>query len=176
MRTDTLPGAFRVLSGVEVEEFDALPHGREVKFLGAFGEGTATTWCDVLKCNDATPLAAYGSGYYQGSPAVTVNVYGNGKVYYVGCGLEDDEMDALVALIADSAGITPVLREKIHGVEAVQKEKNGKRYWMLLNHLGHDVSFALEGTYTDLLTGSMASGSVTLSPFGVMVLADASTR
>ena len=101
MRTDTLPGAFRVLSGVEVEEFDALPHGREVKFLGAFGEGTATTWCDVLKCNDATPLAAYGSGYYQGSPAVTVNVYGNGKVYYVGCGLEDDEMDALVALIAE---------------------------------------------------------------------------
>jgi len=175
MRTDTLPGAFRIMSGVEVEEFDSLSHGREVKLHGSLGDGTATTWCDVLKCNGSTPLAAYGSGYYQGSPAVTVNNYGIGKVYYVGCKLDDDTMDALVALIADTAGIAPVLREKIHGVEAVQKEKNGKRYWMLLNHNGHEVSFELEETYTDLLTGSKINGRVTLSPFGVMMLIDAST-
>ncbi len=171
MRMDTLPGAFREMSGVEVEEFDSLNHGREVKLNGVMGEGTAKIWCDILKSNSADILATYGSAFYQGSPAVTVHRYGNGRVYYVGCGLDDDSMNKLVALIAETAGILPVLQCKIHGVEVVQKEKDGKHYWMLLNHNGYDVSFEQEGKYTELLTGSKISGVITLSPYGVTVLA-----
>ena len=171
MRTDTLPGAFREMSGVEVDEFDSLNHGREIKLNGVMGEGTAKIWCDILKSNSAEILATYGSAFYQESPAVMVNRYGSGKVYYIGCGLDEDSMDKLVALITETAGIPPVLPWKIHGIEVVQKEKNGKFYWMILNHNGYAVSVELEGSYTELLTGSKVSGMITLTPYGVTVLA-----
>ena len=58
MRTDTLPGGFRKLAGIEVEEFDSLNQDCE-GITGIMGDGTAITWCDILKPNGAGVLAVY---------------------------------------------------------------------------------------------------------------------
>jgi beta-galactosidase len=39
--------------------------------------------CDLVQLNGATPLMNYGSDFYQGTPALTVNQYGKGYAYYI---------------------------------------------------------------------------------------------
>ena len=39
--------------------------------------------CDLVQLNGTTPLMNYGSDFYQGTPALTVNQYGKGYAYYI---------------------------------------------------------------------------------------------
>ena len=39
--------------------------------------------CDLIQLSGATPLMNYGSDFYQGTPALTVNQYGKGYAYYL---------------------------------------------------------------------------------------------
>ncbi|MGI6189676.1 MAG: beta-galactosidase, partial [Caldicoprobacteraceae bacterium] len=161
MRTDTLPGGFRKLAGIEVEEFDSLNQDCE-GITGIMGDGTAITWCDILKPNGAGVLAVYASGYYRGSAAITVNTFGKGKVYYVGCGLDQKSLDKLIESIAGEAEVGQVLPWKTEGVEAVKKEKDGKPYIMVLNHNPVPVIVDTGGNYTDLLTGGKINNKLEL--------------
>ena len=55
---------------------------------------------DIIKPDTAKTICTYGSEYYKGESAVTVNEYGKGRVYYVGCDLDNDAMKELVRIIA----------------------------------------------------------------------------
>ena len=171
MMTLTLPGEFKEMAGVELEEFDSIGcFGREVKIIGNIGEGTASIWCDILKSNGADAIASYDSHYYKGMPAVTVNSHENGEVYYVGCDLNKDLMNNLVELLIRKVGIAPVLKSKIKGVEVVKKEKNGEEYYFILNHNNAEVSITITGGFFNLLTGKDIGDELRLDAFGISVL------
>jgi beta-galactosidase len=170
MTTITVPGLFKDIAGVELEEFDSINHGRTVQVKGEFGEGTATTWCDVLKLTSAETLATYDSHYYAGEPAVTVNAYGQGHVYYVGCDLDQLAMERLAKLIIDRERIETAAAAPIPGVEVVKRRVNGQAYTMLLNHNNTAVEVPLTGAYRDALAGSSVSGTVQVGPYDVSVL------
>ncbi|OXL84243.1 hypothetical protein BCV73_14885 [Paenibacillus sp. SSG-1] len=170
MTTLTLPGLFRRLAGVELEEYDSVNFGRTVSVRGQFGDGTASMWCDVLKLEGAESLADYESHYYSGTPAVTVHTYGKGKVYYVGCDLDDRAMESLMKLVLGREGAVPSLPQKYDGVEAVEREKDGKRYLMLLNHRSESVEVELGSTYIDALSKQTMEGRILLEPYAVHVL------
>lgn len=170
MTTLTLPGLFRRLAGVELEEYDSVNFGRTVSVSGEFGDGTASMWCDVLKLEGAESLADYESHYYSGTPAVTVHTYGKGKVYYVGCDLDDRAMESLMKLVLEREGAVPSLSQNYDGVEAVEREKDGKSYLMLLNHRSESVDVELGGTYINALSKQTIEGRILLEPYAVHVL------
>ena len=170
MTTMTVPGLFKDMAGVELEEFDSINFGRTVSVKGEFGIGTASMWCDVLKCNGAKALAVYDSNYYKGTAAVTVNKYGEGSVYYVACDLDEVAMENLISVIAKSEKINPVLKDKIPGVETIKKEKDGKTYLMILNNNPVCVEISIDGEYTDLLTGAIIKNKINISSYGVVIL------
>lgn len=85
MITSTLPGHFRSLAGITVEEFDSAPI--EVSLSDGFGK--STPWKDILEAETAQTVAKYNGEYYAGAPAITINNYGKGRVWYVGCDLEE---------------------------------------------------------------------------------------
>ncbi|WNR42900.1 beta-galactosidase [Paenibacillus roseipurpureus] len=172
----TVPGLFRELAGVELEEFDSLNNGRTVLVQGDFGQGTASIWCDVLTLTGAQVLATYGSHFYKGQPAITVNNYGKGRVIYVGCDLDEKAMELLMKQILQEEGIAPLLQEKTDGVEAVAKMNDGVSYLMLLNHLGQQAITRLDGAYTDAFTGAAMEENVNIPPYGVRVLIKGETR
>jgi len=149
-----VPGVFGDLAGIEVEEFDALR--REVKVCGAVS-GTAKIWCDIIKPVTAETLCLYDGEYYKGRAAVTVNRYGKGKVYYVGCDLDHAAMVKLVELISKDAGISPVYAPA--GVEIVKREG----YTILLNHNEYEVSLPIKGR--SLMSGKDFDGR--LEGYGV---------
>lgn len=170
MTTRTLPGYFKDMAGVEVEEFDSLNWGRQVKVSGITGDGTAAIWCDIIKPIDARVIASYASEFYCGQPAITVNNCGKGKVYYIGCDLDEDSMNRLIALIASDAGVQPALAHPVEGLEVVKKQKDRDTYFMVLNHNGFSVTLDIQGNYTELISGSKIEGILSLPPYGVAVL------
>lgn len=157
VRPLTVPGLFRELAGIQVSEFDALRHG--VSVCGTVN-GRADIWCDIIEPDTAKVISRYGSEYYKGKAAVTVNSFGKGLVYYVGCDLDTYAMEQLVRIISEKAGITVYDLPK--GVELVQRE--GCR--ILLNHNESPVTVPLTGN--SLLTGKSFDGN--LEGFGVEFL------
>ncbi len=170
MTTETLPGPFGHLAGVEVEEFDSLNHGRTVPVTGVMGEGKAAVWCDLLNPQGAQVLATYAGQFNQGQAAITVNDFGHGKVYYVGCDLDDDSLTALMREIAKAATVQPVLPDPQIGVEVVKKEKGGKEFLVLLNHNSNPVTVPVPRGYTEVLSGEQVEDVCQLEPFGVAIL------
>ncbi|ANE47075.1 hypothetical protein SY83_13285 [Paenibacillus swuensis] len=170
MSTLTVPGLFKDMAGVELEEFDSVNFGRTVAVDGSFGNSNASMWCDVLKLNGAEVLATYGSHYYEGKPAVTVNRYGKGTVYYVGCDLDTAGMTHLLKAIASEQGVRPVLSQPTEGLEAVRKRKDEQDYIMLLNHNAHALEVTLQGTYTNLHDGAVMEGRTEIAGYGVRIL------
>lgn len=170
MTTLTVPGLFKQLAGVELEEFDSVNFGRTVRIQGAFGQGTASIWCDVLKTVGAKTIASYGNHYYAGEAAVTVNTYGTGRVYYVGCDLDQLALGSLMELIVKEEGVPTALTTPIDGIEAIEKVKNGQAYLMLLNHNNEHVECPLKGCYQDAMSGVKLQERIKIAPYGVQLL------
>ena len=153
IRTDTLPGAFREMAGVEVEEFDA---PKKDTYIEGLVSSKADIWCDVLKPVTAKVLCTYANRYYKGKAAVTVNDYGKGRVYYIGANLEEDALKEIVRYISENAGIKPLDATK--GVEIVRRGE----CTIVLNHNDTEAKAPVSGT--SLLTGEAFDG--TLPPYG----------
>lgn len=161
MRAATVPGAFRKLAGIEVSEF-ATPDG-SIKlegdiFAGMDGVGTekcaeAKLWCDIIEPKEAKVLASYGEDYYKGKAAITVNQYGSGRVYYAGCDMTPDTLEAFVKYVSQESGITTVRLPE--GVELV-KRADGCMF--LLNH--NETACETEITGTNMLTGEAFDGRI----------------
>lgn len=171
MTTLTLPGLFKPLAGIELEEYDSVFSDRTVTVEGAFGTGNAKIWCDVLKLDGAEALAEYGSHYYKGSPAVTVNRYGKGRVYYVGCDLDESALESLAGTIMDKEGVTGALNQSHAGIEAVARTTaEGVPYLMLMNHNNVATAVSLDGVYRDVLLEEIHEGSVVMEPYAALSL------
>ena len=166
----TIPGEFSEMAGIEVEEFDSLNRGRQVAVATVAGSATASIWCDIIKPSSATVIASYTSDYYEGEPAITVNDWGKGKVYYIGCDLDQTALNGMLRYISANSGISPLGTQFVPGVEWVHKENGGRRFLMVLNHNSHEAVLDLKGDYTDLLTKREVHSNWVLPPFGVAVL------
>lgn len=147
VRPMALPGIFKEIAGIEAVEFDALR--KPVTVCGEIN-GTAEIWCDIIECVSAKTLCTYGSEYYKDKSAVTVNNYGKGTVYYVGCDLDKEAMKKLVSIISKSAGIETA--EMPDGVEIVKRDG----YKIILNHNEYEVNTGIKGK--SLITDSDFDG------------------
>lgn len=157
IRPTAVPSVFRELSGIEVTEFDALR--REVIVEGKIS-GRASIWCDIIEPKTAEVVSRYGSEYYKGQAAITVNSYGKGKVYYVGCDLDEGAMQSLAELISKSAGIEPIPAPE--GVEIVKRD----RYTIVMNH--NETAVKVQITGYDLINEAEFDG--TLDGYGVVFI------
>lgn len=152
--TTTLPCAFASLAGIEVEEFTPL---RRPAHITGMVDSKAQVWCDIIRPLTAEVLCTYTDRYFQGRAAVTVNRFGEGRVYYVGCDLEEEAMVELVRRVSVQAGISPV--EAPRGVEIVRREN----CIILMNHNDFRVDVPITGK--SLISGSAFDGS--LEAYGV---------
>ncbi|MCR4903056.1 MAG: beta-galactosidase [Butyrivibrio sp.] len=157
IRLDTLPGAFKELAGIEIEEFDAVV--KPTHICGKISSAVKV-WADVIKPVTAESLCYYSDRYFKAKSAVTVNEYGKGRVYYIGCDLEQEALKNLVRMISQDAKVT--ISEEPEGIEIVYREGCE----IILNHNDHDVITSHRGI--SLLDGEIFDGR--LNPYGVEVL------
>lgn len=101
------PGELRGLTGVWVEEIDALAPdaGIDVTLAdGTVAQGGIVA--SVIETEGARAVATYGgSDFYAGTPAVTVNDFGDGRAWFVGTALDEAGMQAVIDPILADAGV-----------------------------------------------------------------------
>lgn len=133
---DALPCLVNDLCGLKVTDYDCLGEDRG---LVRWGDQTYPTemWNDLIEADPAEPLAVYDSEFYSGTPAITVNRYGKGRVYYIGTGMTEALADRMVTEWLDHDLIQPVL-DAPAGVEVTCRQRDGESYYFVLNHLAEE--------------------------------------
>jgi beta-galactosidase len=168
MLMDTVPGTLKELAGVEVYDYDP-QFEKQTKVSAVFGEGTANLWCDIVTPITANSLGMYIGDFYAGQSCFTVNQFGRGEAYYLGCDLEEAAMDKLVRYLGRKADIALNLYG-IAGVETVEATDGTKNALFLLNHNAYPVIAALDRNYTEMISGQPVKETITIQPYGVAIL------
>ncbi len=157
--TSTVPGRLRELAGISVREFDSSP----VSTALTNGFGSASIWRDLVIPETAETVISYNSEYYKGTAAVTVNSFGKGRVWYVGCDLNDDALFKLVKIISDKSNAQYIPHPS--GTEIIKRSANGTEYLMLLNYTADSVDMGIRG---ESFTGGEFNGI--LDGYGVEII------
>lgn len=170
------PGPLRAVTGVWVEEIDALFDDQQNRIImkqpfgPCRGEYACGRLCDLMHAETAAVLATYGEEFYAGWPAVTENQLGEGYAYYIGTDPEPDFLLHLFRTICADSGITPVL-EGSDGVEVRRRSHKDRSFLFVLNHHEEVSRVALpEGRYRDMLSGQELSGEIPLRGLDVRII------
>ena len=174
------PGPLRRMLGIWAEEIDALTPQQsnsvifETKFGELAGSYPCRLLCDLIHAEGAEVLATYGSDFYAGTPAVTVNSFGQGQAYYLATALDSDALSGFFAKLCSDQAIAPPLPSLPDGVEVASRvSPTGKTLLYLLNHTDQTVVIPLpQGTYQDLLTGQPLLDKLTLTKYGAAILVE----
>ncbi len=160
------PGKLRRLAGIRVETLDAWDDGElgsiaalmspaeyplrnagkiPFRMLNSGREYYSRHAAELIHLETAEMLGMWtADDYLAGHPAVTVNRFGKGKVYYIG-GLPNDEFrQALIRKLRDELGLAMGLPGVTPpaGVQ-IQRRRNGAREWVfLLNQSGRPCEVA----------------------------------
>jgi beta-galactosidase len=171
---DGLRGVFGVW---EEESQSYYPHEsveiqmRDGNSLGLKGKYHGVDTCSVIHAEGAEVLATYGSEYFAGSPAVTVNSFGSGSAYYVAARTRDSFLPDLYAQLVRGLKIERVLDADLPvGVTAQLRTDGTKRFVFLMNFTDREQAVRLDRTYTDVPSGNSIKGEVRLKPFDVRVM------
>lgn len=169
------PGPLRKVTGVWVEEIDALYPGQTNQIIMCDGSGTYTCdhLADLLHLESAQPLAIFGQDFYAGRPVVTENEFGKGHGYFVASDPDDAFLEMFYRGLLAKHGITALLSETPTGVEVAIRHKPEGRRVFVLNHTPSPVSVPLgDHKFTDLFTDQPVSGSLELEAYGVRILGE----
>jgi beta-galactosidase len=169
-----LPGLAAKMSGIEVEEYISMPHyeENEIQFNHPELEDKypVPIWADVLEPKEAVPIAKYTQDFFADKSAASINIYGDGKVIYLGALGEFEYYADITRWLLTMTGIAPLLNVPA-GVEITERWQGEQRLLFLLNHTEQEQKVDLEEGFTNLTDGKDAKETVIIPPLDVLILA-----
>ena len=173
-------GGLRKMAGIWSEEIDSLypdapqrivpaPGGR----LGLTGEHPVRDYCERVHPEGATVLATYKNDFYAGMPALTVNSYGTGHVYYLATRPAADAfLDGFTRSLVAQTKLSRCLDVELPEGVTVQKRAGGGRIFYFLHNFRRESQVVDLGTLRlkQVGDGGVLTGRTTLAPFASFVL------
>lgn len=174
MRDDVLPGPFRDLLGIAIDDYGIIPNGetRGVTFRAGGERCEASVWYDAIEPTDTATetIALYASDYFAGTPAITARRHGEGTAYYAGTALDRSGVALLLDRLCGEAGVRPEWSAGHPLVEtAVRVRSDGGRIRFAINHAPDAVTIRLPSGSVDLIAGERLPDAVALAPNDVLV-------
>jgi len=171
---DGFPLGLTDLFGLEVVEFDPIPHDSEnhLHMKADFPSShlhPAKVWCDLIEPRECKVMATFAKDFYAGRPALTINEFGLGKAIYIGTMSHLHFYLDLVTWLRQECKLFPLLRVP-EGVEVSLRQRENTRIYFLLNHQSSPVRLQFYKPVHDYLTGNTFQGSYDLPPHGVLVI------
>jgi beta-galactosidase len=168
----TPPGLLARLAGVEVEEWTTLgpTETRAARIID--GPPIAlTTFVERLRPATARPIARWlaGDSLLSDSPAVTINEFGKGKVYYIAGYCPAPAIDLLIEHLMAAADLSIPLSAPPE-VEIIHRVAGKTRYVIALNHSSSPQRISGLWAGRELLTGRAVNGDMILAGFDVAVV------
>ncbi|QAY66584.1 beta-galactosidase [Paenibacillus protaetiae] len=156
------PGPLRQTLGIWSEEIDSLyddetntavmKAGNALQLEGCY---ELHELCDLIHLEGAEALAEYGSDFYAGRPALTVNRLGSGQAYYIAARYKEPFYDDFYSRLIRQAGIKRVIETDLpSGVTAQLRTDGVHDYVFVQNFSGGGQQITLDtASYSDMLTG-----------------------
>ncbi|MCR8658604.1 beta-galactosidase [Paenibacillus endoradicis] len=171
------PGELRKVLGIWAEEIDALFPDQSNQMvlqdeLGALsGQYNCNIVCDLIHAEGAEVKAVYGSEFYKGMPALTVNQFGTGQAWYVATSPEPAFLQGLLAHICEAKGISAPITP-ISGVEvSTRVSPQGQPLLFILNHNDTAVQVELGQWHgIELISGNAVEQQLTLDAKAVCII------
>lgn len=168
----SLPTVFAEMAGVTVKEYDPIGLRKQQLCIDeeVWKESgqeiyQCSLWCDILELHGAKPLAYYGDNFYKKEPAVTVNRYGNGTVYYNGTVLERLGMNEFVKQAVLSAGLNYAEGLPV-GIERTIRQTDDVSFEFLFNNTTDKKEF----TWYDKTEEIVLERHTVLQPFEMQII------
>lgn len=137
-----LPVGYNKMAGLYVEEIESLQDYDCLKLVGENEyngvEGKGGIFREMLVCTTAKTLFKYSDKFYNEFSAVTKNKLEKGKVYYLGCGLEEKLIHVIFDDILEEVKIKSNLT--IEGLEVIERG-NDKKIRFYINHNDFPVTY-----------------------------------
>lgn len=123
-----------------------------------------------LKADTAQCAATYTTGLLKGTPAVTVNSYGDGyTVLYATDGNDVYFYEALAQLVKERFAINPII-DADDGIIVSSRLCEGREYIFAVNMKDKPAEVRLSEEMKDILTGKILKGKTDLDGYDVLVL------
>ena len=168
---DRLPGLFAKMSGTDIPEYTRVNPDDEPVYIDWDGiRLEAAVFNDQLEplTADAQVLGRYENCYYAGAPGLICNALGAGKVYYFGAAFTEETARVFLEKLGAASPYADVL-ELPRECELAVREKDGRKYYFVLNYKKTPVKIQVKEALVDLYTGETVSGQVELEAFGTRV-------
>ena len=155
------PGPLKDVTGIWVEESDAMVPGQKVRVTMDGKEYETNLMCDLIHPNKAKVLASYADEFYTGTAAITENDYGKGKAWYVGTKLGHQGLTQLFNHIVLETGVESLVCDS-HKLEVTKRvTADGKELYFVLNMSNEERELPNKfADYEDILTGEKAKSSM----------------
>jgi beta-galactosidase len=173
-------GGLREIAGIwseEIDSLDASPPQRIVAAagnrLGLEGEHPVREYCERVHPEGASVLATFKSDFYAGMPALTVNRFGAGQVYYLAARPAADAFhDGLVRGIARELALARSLEVELPEGVTVQRRQGGGRAFLFVHNCSAEAKGLELGAIrlADVASGATLTGRVELAPFASRVV------
>ena len=168
---DRLPGLLAKMSGTDIPEYTRVNPDDEPVYIDWDGiRLEAAVFNDQLEplTADAQVLGRYENCYYAGAPGLICNALGAGKVYYFGAAFTEETARVFLEKLGAASPYADVL-ELPWECELAVREKDGRKYYFVLNYKKTPVKIQVKEALVDLYTGETVSGQVELEAFGTKV-------
>lgn len=163
------PGPLEDVTGVWVEESDAVVPGHRTTVCINDHEYDAHLICDQIHLTGAQAVATYANEFYVGTPAATENQYGRGMAWYVGSRLDHGGLWQIIDRVVKASGVKSLVDEATALEITARTTTDGHCLYFVLNMSNdqHALPMKFRG-YRDLLTGQVAKP--TLAGWDVEIL------
>jgi len=143
-----LPGyGLRKLFGLKVTDLDTL-HEDESQSL-IWGERTfkAGPYCELIELQGAQSMAHYDKEFYAGTPALTLNSFGSGQAWWLGCELDSEGITHLIDTICNQINLCGLLpHNQVRGVHAAKRWTEKEEFLFIFNHSNTPQKVTLDGS------------------------------
>lgn len=165
-----IPGSrLKEVFGITAEEIDVL-YPSEKQHATMDGKVyELVDYCETVRLRGAKALTDYADGYYEGTPAVTLNTYGKGLALYQACRDTGDLKDQLVGQLLERTGVVSNVEadgKLPHGVTAHSRTDGERTYLFVENYSGTEAATVkLRCGMVNMLTGE-TEDTCSLPPYG----------
>lgn len=165
-----MPGLLRSLTGTTVEDYTFVGPNDDPSYMDWNGQLLPTGIFNDVLCptEDGQVLARYTGNYYAGAPALVRRKVGAGTVLHFGGTFTRE----CAAAILQALNIASPWRDTLslhEDCELCVREKEGKRWFFVLNYASQPRKITLHKLLTDPETGETFSGELTMNPYEVKV-------
>lgn len=170
-------GRLKDVFGLWNEEIDTLYPDESNKVYAAGREYKAVDYCEIVHPTSAETIAEYGSDFYSGESAATVNNYGKGRAYYVAFRDEGDFTDTLTEALLKEAGVASEFDGALPNGVTAHSRTDGETIYVFLENYSMQSQSAYTGfTWSTADSGEVINGEISLKPYETLILSRKLTK